>query len=148
MMLPPSAAADAFVATSDASGWQFRPPENGHVVRTVEVVNKIVPYYELFITNAFVLGYHVLTSAKANSKYTYTDILLKGCDEEHVVEDFDLCATSHLVWGLIGGALIYFVLASLVALGLAIECRRKGYPGLFTGLWHSPWFVFCLFFSP
>ncbi|GBB98277.1 hypothetical protein RclHR1_03190009 [Rhizophagus clarus] len=128
-------------------GWLFRPPENGHVITKGEIVSRIVQYYEMFAANVFLLGYNVLKDAKSGvDGSTIKNFLVDACGDRFHIEQFDYCAASRLFWGLIGGAIIYFIFTSLVALALSIELRRKGYYSSFTALWHSPAFLLCFFF--
>ncbi|CAG8520213.1 20095_t:CDS:2 [Cetraspora pellucida] len=132
-----------------SDGWFFRLPEYGHVITNSEMVSRIVQYYEMFAVNVFLLGYNVLKNAKAAvSTSTYDIVLFDACTDRFVIEQFDFCAASRLIWGLIGGAIVYFVFTSLVALALYFELRRKGYDALFTALWHSPMFLVCYFYPP
>src|SRR3954463_335902 len=102
----------------------------------------------MFAVNEFLLGYNVLKNAKAGvSSSTFNNVLFEACTDRFIIEQFDFCAASRLVWGLIGGAVIYFVFTSIVALALYIEIRRNGYHASFTALWHSPVFVLCYFFN-
>ena len=50
-------------------------------------------------------------------------------------------------WSLIGGALFYLTFASILAFLLYLECKRQGYPPIFTSLWNSPCFIACYFFN-
>ncbi|CAG8820169.1 31182_t:CDS:1, partial [Racocetra persica] len=96
----------------------------------------------MFAVNVFLLGYNVLKNAKAGvSTSTYKIVLFDACTDRFIIEQFDFCAASRLVWGLIGGAMVYFIFTSLVAVALYVELRRKGYYALFTALWHSPMFL-------
>ncbi|CAG8519482.1 9833_t:CDS:2 [Cetraspora pellucida] len=132
-----------------SDGWFFRPPEYGHVITNSEMVSRIVQYYEMFAVNVFLLGYNVLKNAKAGvSTSTYSIVLFDACTDRFIIEQFDFCAASRLVWGLIGGAIIYFIFTSLVAVALYLELRRKGYNALFTALWHSPMFLVCYVYPP
>ncbi|CAG8641951.1 1740_t:CDS:2, partial [Dentiscutata heterogama] len=124
--------------TSD--GWFFRPPEHGHVITNSEM---------MFAVNVFLLGYNVLKNAKAAvSTATYKIVLFEACTDRFIIEQFDFCAASRLIWGLIGGAIVYFTFTSLIAVALFFELRRKGYHASFTALWHSPMFLICYFYPP
>ncbi|CAG8465171.1 17381_t:CDS:2 [Acaulospora morrowiae] len=139
---------DVTTNRSLTDGWMFRPPENGHVITTGEMISRIVQYYEMFAVNVFLLGYNVLKNAKAGvSSSTYNNVLFDACSDRFVIEQFDFCAASRLIWVLIGGAVIYFVFTSIVAFGLYLELKRKGYDASFTALWHSPVFVLCYFYE-
>ncbi|CAG8503601.1 2502_t:CDS:2 [Ambispora gerdemannii] len=132
---------------ADPGGWQYRPPHYGHIITKGEIINRIVSYYEMFIVNAFLLGYKVLENAhQAVVGSTYRIILFDACTDRWRIEDFDFCAASRLIIGLIFGAIIYFIITGLVAIGIAIELRRKGFHSSFTALWNSPLFLFCFFF--
>ncbi|CAG8629097.1 13025_t:CDS:2, partial [Ambispora gerdemannii] len=136
------------VPHSDANGIQYRPQENGRVIPRGEILTRIVPYYELFITTSGLLGYHILTVAEKHIKGNGKHIFLFGaCDPINYQSDIDLCSASMLTWSLIGGAVLYFISASLIAFLLFLECRRNGYPGMFTALWNSPFFLVCYFFN-
>ncbi|RGB28453.1 hypothetical protein C1646_716196 [Rhizophagus diaphanus] len=128
-------------------GWLFRPPENGHLITKGEIISRIVQYYEMFAVNVFLLGYNVLKDAKLGVKgTTEKNFLVDACGDRFHIEQFDYCAASRLFWGLIGGAIIYFIITSIVAFALSIELRRKGYYSSFTALWHSPAFLLCFFY--
>ncbi|CAG8449037.1 6168_t:CDS:2 [Ambispora leptoticha] len=132
---------------ADRDGWQFRPPHHGHIITKGEMINRIVPYYEMFATNVFLLGYKVLDNAyQAVNGSTYRIVLFDACTDRWKIPEFDFCAASQLVWGLVGGALVYFIVTGLVAIGIAIELRRKGFHSSFTALWHSPLFLLCFLF--
>lgn len=101
----------------------------------------------MFLVNVFLLGYNVLKDAKEGvSSATYRIVLFDACSDRFIIEQFDFCAASRLVWGLFAGAIAYFVFTSIVALALYIELRRKGYHASFTALWHSPIFALCFFY--
>lgn len=137
---------DDFSAGTGGDGWLFRPPENGHVITRGEVVSRIVPYYEMFLTNVFLLGWNVLRDASESVKVDYSVTLFQACSDRYDIPGFDYCAASRLVWGLAGGAVIYFAVTFLIALLLLVELRRKGYHSTFTAMWHSPIFLLCFFF--
>ncbi|RIB17178.1 hypothetical protein C2G38_2037970 [Gigaspora rosea] len=100
-----------------SEGWFFRPPEHGHVITNSEM---------MFAVNVFLLGYNVLKNAKAGvSTSTYHIVLYEACTDRYVIEQFDFCAASRLIWGLIGGAVVYFVFTSIIAVALYFELRRK-----------------------
>ncbi|CAG8732379.1 34663_t:CDS:2 [Gigaspora margarita] len=123
-----------------SEGWFFRPPEHGHVITNSEM---------MFAVNVFLLGYNVLKNAKAGvSTSTYHIVLYEACTDRYVIEQFDFCAASRLIWGLIGGAVIYFIFTSIIAVALFFELRRKGFHASFTALWHSPMFLICYFYPP
>ncbi|RHZ77196.1 hypothetical protein Glove_184g71 [Diversispora epigaea] len=132
----------------DEDGWLFRPPENGHVITRGAMVSRIIQYYEMFLVNVFLLGYNVLKNAKAGvSTSTYHNVLFDACGDRFIIPQFDFCAASRLFWGLIAGAIVYFIFTSIVALALYIELRRKGFHASFTALWHSPAFLLCFFYT-
>ncbi|CAI2190877.1 17623_t:CDS:2, partial [Funneliformis geosporum] len=129
-------------------GWVFRPPENGHVITKGEMISRIVQYYEMFVVNVFLLGYNVLKYAKLGvDDSTVKNFLMDACGDRFHIEQFDYCSASRLFWGLIGGAIIYFIFTSIVAFALSIELRRRGYDSSFTALWHSPAFLLCFFYD-
>lgn len=129
-------------------GWVFRPPENGHVITKGEMVSRIVQYYEMFAVNVFLLGYNVQRYAKLGvDGSTVKNFLMDACGDRFQIEQFDYCSASRLFWGLIGGAVIYFIFTSIVAFALSIELRRRGYDSSFTALWHSPAFLLCFFYD-
>ncbi|KAG9284406.1 hypothetical protein G9A89_023663 [Geosiphon pyriformis] len=128
-------------------GWEYRPPHHGHIITRGEMISRIVPYYEMFAINVFFLGYKVLDNAqRAVGGSTYRIVLYEACTDRWKIEDFDFCAASRLVKGLIGGAIIYFIVTALFAIAIAMELKRKGYHATFTALWNSPFFLVCFFF--
>ncbi|KAG9307640.1 hypothetical protein G9A89_023205 [Geosiphon pyriformis] len=137
------------VPHTDSNGIQYRPQQNGRVIPRGEILSRIVPFYELFITNSALLGYHILKGAvKHISSNNGTHIFLfEACQPIHYQPDVDLCAASALTWSLMGGAVLYFVITSLIGFFIYLECRRKDYPATFTALWNSPLFIACYFFQ-
>ncbi|CAG8817853.1 23255_t:CDS:2, partial [Dentiscutata erythropus] len=102
----------------------------------------------MFLVNVFLLGFNVLKNAKAGvSTSTYRNVLFDACGDRFIIPQFDFCAASRLFWGLIAGAVAYFIFTSIVALALYIELRRKGFHASFTAFWHSPVFLVCFFYS-
>jgi hypothetical protein len=109
----------------------------------------VLSVFQLIVTNAIVLSRHIVT--KATSSISQPDplnvFLYRACEPENFQSDVDLCAASMLAWSLFGGAALYFILGTLIALLIAAECKRKGYPATFTAFWNSPFFLFCYFMN-
>jgi hypothetical protein len=103
----------------------------------------------LFISNAGLFGYHIVSSAAKNigTDDALNILFFKGCNSEHAQSNLDVCATSILSWSLVGGSLLYLAFASILAFLLFIECKRQGYPATFTAFWNSPLFIVCYFFK-
>jgi len=103
----------------------------------------------LFISNAGLFGYHIVSSATRNigTDDALNVLFFKACNSEYAQSNLDVCATSIISWTLIGGALLYLAFASILAFLLFIECKRQGYPATFTALWNSPLFLVCYFFG-
>ncbi|CAG8481371.1 10703_t:CDS:2 [Cetraspora pellucida] len=137
------------VTDKDLNGFQSRTSDIGRVIPQQEILSRVVPFWELFISSVGLFGYHIVTLAAHNigGNRPYTVLFLDGCKSEFQQPNLDVCATSILTWCLIGGALIYFLLTSILALLLYKECHRNGYPGSFTALWNSPFFLVCYFFN-
>ncbi|CAB4382342.1 hypothetical protein RhiirA5_464134 [Rhizophagus irregularis] len=137
------------VSGTDSKGFQYRSPEIGRVIPQGEIINRIVPYWELFISNAGLFGYHIVSSAAKNigTDDALSILFFKGCNSEHAQSNLDVCATSILSWSLVGGSLLYLAFVSILAFLLFIECKRQGYPATFTALWNSPLFLVCYFFK-
>lgn len=137
------------VSGTNNKGFQFRSPDIGRVIPQGEILNRIVPYWELFISNVGLFGYHILSKAANNigSDDALTILFFNGCNSEHAQSNLDVCATSILSWTLVGGAIFYLAFTSILAILLYKECKRQGYPALFTALWNSPLFLVCYFFK-
>lgn len=103
----------------------------------------------MFISNAGLFGYHIVSSAAKNigTDDALSILFFKGCNSEHAQSNLDVCATSILSWSLVGGSLLYLAFVSILAFLLFIECKRQGYPATFTALWNSPLFLVCYFFK-
>ncbi|CAG8648999.1 hypothetical protein C2G38_2253991 [Gigaspora rosea] len=137
------------VAGKDLNGFQSRTSDIGRVIPQQEILSRIVPFWELFISSVGLFGYHIITLAAHNigGKRPFIVLFFNGCKSEFQQPNVDICATSILTWSLTGGALIYFLLTSILAWLLYRECHKHGYPGAFTALWNSPFFLFCYFFK-
>lgn len=151
---PPDSAIDfegkrSLVPHTDANGVQFRPKENGRVIPRGDILNRIVGFWELFITTSVLFGYHIVTGAASHirSPHAINIFLYHACESINYQSDVDLCAASALAWSLIGGAVLYFIVTSIIAVFIYLECRRNGYPALFTAVWNSPFFIFCYLFG-
>ncbi|CAG8733879.1 4851_t:CDS:2, partial [Acaulospora morrowiae] len=133
---------------TDANGLQYRTSDIGRVTPQWEILNRIVPFWEMFISSVALFGYHIVSLAIQNigGKKALSVLFLNGCQSEFQQPNVDICATSILTWSLIGGAVLYFFLTSILSVLLYAECHRHGYPGMFTALWNSPFFLVCYFF--
>ncbi|CAG8531174.1 8480_t:CDS:2 [Paraglomus occultum] len=137
--------AGPLMTNTDARGFEFRHPEYGRVITQAETLIRIVPFWELIITNAVVLSRHIVTKATESiaQPNALNVFIFHACESENFQSDIDLCAASRLAWSLFGGAVLYFIIGTLISIFIAIECRRCGYPATFTALWNSPFFLFC-----
>ncbi|OZJ04620.1 hypothetical protein BZG36_02049 [Bifiguratus adelaidae] len=135
----------------------WRMPDYCKIVTRSDVLNRAVPYYELWITNCIILGWHVLSKSAENSAHSATIVLFQGCSPDYYMgsthsssgldNNFNLCSTVLLLWVLVGGAVIYAILSSIAAIILWRQLVSRGYPPKFTALWHSPAFVVTYFMS-
>ncbi|CAG8705625.1 20356_t:CDS:2 [Dentiscutata erythropus] len=108
----------SLVAGKDLNGFQSRTSDIGRVIPQQEILSRIVPFWELFISSVGLFGYHIINLAAHNigGKRPYIVLFLNGCKSEFQQPNLD-------------------------------ECHRHGYPGAFTALWNSPFFLFCYFFK-
>ncbi|CAG8677970.1 16305_t:CDS:2, partial [Dentiscutata heterogama] len=113
------------VAGKDLNGFQSRTSDIGRVIPQQEILSRIVPFWELFISSVGLFGYHIVNLAAHNigGKHPFIVLFFNGCKSEFQQPNLDVS------W------LLYK------------ECHRHGYPGAFTALWNSPFFLFCYFFK-
>ncbi|CAG8528262.1 5369_t:CDS:2 [Diversispora eburnea] len=139
---------ETLIPTTDVNGYQYRKADIGRVITQAEILTRIVPFWELFISAVGLFGYHIVTMAMRNigGPGAASVLFFHGCNSEFYQPNVDLCATSILSWSLIGGAVFYFSFITILSILLYIECYSQGYPGAFTALWNSPFFLFCYCF--